>query len=142
MFGTATASLFTREPTPIPPNDRCEGAIELTSGARRHDTTIGFGDDATGGSCAAWGTFLDAFYTFTLTERSTVLFTVSDEDDSGSNFYLTLRNGCAGGELACVSGVPSATITETLEPGTYYLMVETYDWDPTDFQAFFFTFPE
>ncbi len=140
---TITANLTTGPPTPVPPNDRCPGAITLVSGTSRRDTTIGFEDDATGGSCAT-GSRPDAFYTFTLAARSTVIISVSDADGGSTQFYLTLRrNPCATGtQVACQAGSPS-TINTVLDPGTYFLQVETNATDTSDYNIFptFFASP-
>src|SRR5690606_26164807 len=104
--GSAMASLMTRAPTPIPPNDQCSGAITLTSGVSQSGSTIGFEDNAAGGSCAS-GSKPDAFYSFTLAARSTVVINVSDADTPAtSTFYLTLRGDpCGTGtQHACNSG--------------------------------------
>ncbi len=138
--GTFTASIVTGPPTPIPPNDRCSGAIELTNGTSRTDTTIGFEDDAPGGSCAS-SSMPDAFYTFTLAARSNVILSVRDADPGSTTFYLTLRDACGSGtSLACNGGSP-ATINTMLEPGTYYLQVETYSTDTSDYQILATFFP-
>ncbi len=133
--GTLMASLETRDPTPIPPNDRCSGAIVLDSLTRRTDTTIGFEDDAPGGSCAS-GSMPDAFYTFTLTATSDITINVADADSSGTTFYLTLTDACGGGsELSCISGggTGGATLNATLDPGTYSLQVESSSSDTSDY---------
>ncbi|RLB55204.1 MAG: hypothetical protein DRJ42_06915 [Deltaproteobacteria bacterium] len=119
--GTASASITTGPPTPIPPNDRCSGAIEVGGGYSSVDTTIDFEDDLTG--CSS-GTRPDAFYQVTLAARQRVLISADRVTGTGS-LYLTLRNTCgAGTNLACDTGDPGV-ISQTLDAGTYYLMVET-----------------
>lgn len=142
--GILRASIQTSPPTPVPPNDRCEGAIVLTSGTSRRDTTNGFEDDAPGGGCT-WGSNPDAFYRFTLATRSDVVINVRDADGGSSSFWLTLRDACGtGAELACASstGFPStATVSVTLDPGTYYLQVESNSFDTSDYYIFTTFFP-
>ncbi len=139
--GTATASLMTREPTPIPPNDQCPGAITLASGASESGSTIGFEDNATGGTCAG-GSKPDAFYRFTLASRMRAIVSVSDADDPATTtFWVTLRaDPCGTGtQHGCVSGT-TATVNAVLEPGTYFLQVESNSTDTSDFNisaAFF-----
>jgi hypothetical protein len=134
--GTVTASVDIRPPTPIPPNDRCSGAVLLTSGTSRGDTTIGFADDARGGTCASTGR-IDAFYTFTLPTSQLVLISVSDADAGSTDFALTVRGDCGSpsdsSSAACVTGSRVATINQTLPAGTYYLLVETYSTDSSDY---------
>ncbi len=139
--GPVSATVDIRPPTPIPPNDRCSGAVMLRNGTSRTDTTIDFGDDVAGGTCA--GTMrLDAFYVMTLSTRRRALISVSDADGGTSRFYLTLRADCGTpsdtSSIACVSGSTSpapasATLNQVLDPGTYYLIVETATSDASDY---------
>jgi hypothetical protein len=118
--GNVTARVMTAPPTPIPPNDRCSGAIEIGMGYSSVDTTIGFEDDLAG--CVT-GSRPDAFYRITLATRQRVLVS-ADRLTGSSSLYLTLRNTCGSGtNLACNTGDP-AVLSVTLDPGTYYLMVE------------------
>jgi hypothetical protein len=106
-------------------------------------STIGFEDNAAGGSCAA-GSRPDAFYRFTLATRSTAILSVSDADSPATtSFYLTLRGDTCGTgtERACASGTPTATINQVLNPGTYYLQVESNGTDASDFNLFPTFFP-
>ena len=138
---TATANLVTRAPTPIPPNDQCPGAITLTSGASQTGSTIGFEDNATSGSCTS-GSKPDAFYRFTFATRTRAIVSVSDADSPATTtFWVTLRGEpCGTGtQQACVSGT-TATINQVLEPGTYFLQVESNSTETSDFNiaaAFF-----
>lgn len=146
--GSVTATVDIRPPTPIPPNDRCSGAIALATGTSRTDTTIDFGDDVLGGTCAGVSR-LDAFYTFVLSARQRAIISVSDADGGSTRFYLTLRADCGSASdsssIACVSGVTSplpasATLNQVLDPGTYFLIVETMVGDASDYSissAFF-----
>lgn len=144
--GSVSANLVTRPPTPIPPNDRCAGAVTLTSGVRQSGSTIGFEDDAAGGSCAS-GSLSDAFYVFTLPSRADVNIIVRDADvPATTTFWLTLRGETCGTgrEQACVSSSgtpPAAGISATLDAGTYYLQVESNSTDGSDFNIFPTFFP-
>jgi hypothetical protein len=138
--GTVTATVETRPPTPIPPNDRCTGAITLTHGTSRRDTLIGFDDDVMGCSGTA---FPDAFYTFTLATSRRVLISVSDPAGATTRrFYMTLRSSCASPpNLACSNGTGMTTppsINQMLTPGTYYLVIESSVADSSDFQIDYF----
>lgn len=145
--GSISATVDIRPPTPIPPNDRCDGAIQLPDGASRTDTTIDFGDDVLGGTCAG-SARLDAYYEFSLSSRRRVIISVSDADGGSTRFYLTVRGDCGSpsdsSSLACVAGTTSppasATLNQVFDPGTYYLIVETTTTDPSDYSisaAFF-----
>lgn len=142
VSGPVTAELMTRDPTEHPASDLCSGAIVLTNGSSHRGTTIGFEDNAPSGDCAPTPSQPDVFYTFTLESRSDVLINVADRDgDLSSRFTLTLRKDvCGTGEVvACETDAP-ATVNATLEPGTYYLQVETEPADPSDYvltSAFF-----
>ncbi len=140
--GNVSARLVTRPPTAIPPNDRCEGAIALSSGVSQSGSTIGFEDDVPSGTCTS-GSRPDALYTFTLAQRSTAVISVRDADDPATTtFWLTLRDApCGSGtQRACTSGT-TATINTLLEPGTYYLQVESNSTDTSDFVIFPSFFP-
>jgi hypothetical protein len=124
-IGDATAMITTAPPTPVPGNDVCSGAIEVGGApfTTRTDTLIDFEDDLMGGSCAGTGR-PDAFYTITLTTRRRVRV-FANPIGSTTSIYLTLRNTCGpGSDIAC-HAANMATVTATLDPGTYYLMVES-----------------
>ncbi|MCC6875283.1 MAG: hypothetical protein IT378_13335, partial [Sandaracinaceae bacterium] len=144
--GDLVASLEVRPPTPIPPNDQCAGAIVLTHGSVRRDTTVGFEDHVRGGTCASTS-YPDAFYAFSLTEPRLVVLNVLDADGGTSRLYLTLRASCTDtADIQCVAsafGSTSATLARVLDPGDYVLIVETTSTDPTDYtiSASFFAPP-
>ncbi len=134
--GSSMVSVETSEPTPIPPNDRCDGAIEIgADGYISTDTLIDFEDDVRG--CSFSGA--DAFYELTLTERREVLITVQPDGDRTHSHNLTLRSSCASTDnILCRSGRP-ATISEILDPGTYILIVESTT--EADYRIRVVTFP-
>jgi hypothetical protein len=118
--GDVTASITVSAPTPIPGNDTCPGAIDLYHGYSSTDTLVDFADDVVGCSGTSRP---DAFYRLTLANRKAVSILASRISGSG-DLYLTLRNTCSvGTSLACDNGNPAA-IDTTLDPGTYYLVVE------------------
>ncbi len=137
--GTVTAEIDSRPGTPVPPNDRCSGAIVLTNGASRRDTLIGFEDDLAG--CTGSG-YPDAFYTFTLAARQRVIVSVDAGPTTARRVYLTLRSSCsAGANLQCVNGDPTATINTVLDPGTYSLFVEQTATTASDFNISYIELP-
>lgn len=138
--GSLRATLDVRAPTPIPPNDRCPGIV-LTSPSSRMDTTVGFGSEVEFGACA--GSLRgspDAFYQFTLTERRRVVATATR--DAGGAIYMGITATCgSAASMACdMSGGSSATVAITLDPGTYFLWVETPASSEADYTLDFVAF--
>jgi hypothetical protein len=125
LSGTLTATIDIRAPTPIPMNDRCPG-IMLTSGSTRMDTTVDFSSEVDMGTCAGSGRgFPDAFYQFTLPSRQRVI--ASATRAAGGAIYMGITSTCASPtSLVCDSaGTTSASVSTTLDAGTYFLWVET-----------------
>jgi hypothetical protein len=139
-FGTMTANLDVRAPTPIPMNDRCPG-IALTSPSTRTDTTVGFGSEVNLTACGAGTGAPDAFYSFTLAARSRVIVNLSR--GSGGTIHSALQSTC-GATTTILCGTSAGTtsnITTTLDPGTYYIVVEPPSSAEADFTLDFVTFP-
>jgi hypothetical protein len=139
-FGTLTANLDVRAPTAIPLNDRCPG-IPITSPTTRTDTTVAFGSEVNLTACGAGTGAPDAFYSFTLAARSRVIVNISR--GSGGTIHSALQSTC-GATTTILCGTSSGTssnITTTLDPGTYYLVVETPSSAEADFTLDFVTFP-
>jgi len=137
--GSVAATVVTAPPTPIPPNDRCSGAIEVGGGYSRTDTLIGFEDDVVG--CTGSG-YPDAFYSITLTARMNVSILASRPMGMTGTTYLTLRDSCtATVNRACNSTSPTAVIDTTLDPGTYILIVEQIASTAGDFNLRVFVTP-
>ncbi len=131
--GNITAMIETRPPTPVPPNDRCEGAINITGGYVSTDTLIDFEDDVMGCTGRALN---DAFYTFTLRSPKQMTAIASRVGGSTSTMYLTLRGAeCTGANVQCRSGASPTTLVTTgdLEPGTYHLIVESTSTTASDY---------
>jgi hypothetical protein len=131
--GSVTASIETSDPTPVPPNERCDGAIDVSHGYRSADTLVDFEDDAQGCS----GTNRpDAFYKLVLPNRRRVSMIVQRPASSPGSLFLTLKGECDDPlNLACVSttGTTPAAISQTLDAGTYHLIVEMPDSQTGDF---------
>lgn len=133
--GTVSASLSTSDPTPIPPNDRCEGAIDVSMGAARTDTLSGFEDDVQ----ACGGAHPDAFYVMRFAEPTEVLISVRPTVGAYTH-NLSLREGCGAlTSLVCGSGNP-AVINRVLDPGEYVLVVEAPAASAGDFELRVVTF--
>ncbi|MFK7991794.1 MAG: hypothetical protein AB8I08_37600 [Sandaracinaceae bacterium] len=139
--GMIDATIITGLPTPIPPNDRCDGAIVLNNGDSRTDTTVEFEDDLAGGTCAT-GSRPDAFYTFTLAASRRAIIALADPvTPSTRQYQLTLRTACEADPsniVTCVAG-NTPTVNQVLAAGTYILMVETTAAATADFNISFLT---
>ena len=122
--GTGTVQVTRSAPTPVPANDRCSGAIALESGVGRTDTLSGFEDDVLG--CYGAGR-PDAVYRITLDTRSTLDVIVNPGSLRGEAL-LTLADGCGPvAPLACDASTAAAVVSQVLDAGTYYVLVEASD---------------
>jgi hypothetical protein len=140
VSGTLNVAVDVRAPTPIPMNDRCPG-ITLTSGTTRMDTTVDFSSEVDMGACAAGGRgFPDAFYQFTLASRQRVV--ASATRAAGGAIYMGITSTCASPtSLVCDSaGTTRASVSTTLDAGTYFLWVETPASATADYTLDFVTF--
>ena len=128
--GTVTAEATFSPPTPIPPNDRCSGAIDVSAGYSATDTLVGFEDDVLGCSGSSRA---DAFYVLHLTESHEVVIT-AQRPDGTSGTTLSLRAGdcSATANLACGTATPAA-IDRVLDAGTYTIVVEQPLTSTSDF---------
>jgi len=114
----------------------CDNAIALNGGtamqhgdqAKAYNTTKGKENDL-GGECSPFSQQgPDMVHSFSLDSTSMVVSTV--QFDNGFVPALVLfSNGCGGGDqLACETAEwDTATITTTLDPGTYFLVVDSGD---------------
>ncbi|MDW8247309.1 MAG: hypothetical protein RMJ84_12120 [Sandaracinaceae bacterium] len=131
--GTISVQLEANPPTPPPNNDRCPG-LAITLPSSRTDTLFGFMDNSLLSGCGGGAGAPDAFYSFTLTQRRRVVATA--QHLGGGAIHLALQTTCGSATVrACGtrSGTTS-TITETLDPGTYYLVVESAAGSEGDFR--------
>ena len=115
--------------TVVPPNDTCDRATPITASGRVHGDTTTATNTATP-SCAS-GAGRDVWYTFTLDRRRIVYI---DTVDSGSwNTVIEVRSGaCPGTPVAeaCnddACGGRRSQLVLTLDPGTYYVLVDGRD---------------
>ncbi len=140
VAGMINATLDVRAPTPIPPNDRCPG-VTITSPTSRMDTTVGFSSEVDTGTCgASLRGSPDAFYQFTLAARQRVVATASRA--AGGAIYAGITSTCASAtSIACaMGGGTSASVVATLDPGTYFIWVETPSSAEANFTLDFVTF--
>lgn len=127
--GTLSAQATTAVPTPIPPDDRCTGAtaLDLSTPVSVMGTTLGYGDDGTT-RCGGTGR-LDRYYSFTLaTRRNVRAFLTPDAPSATMTLEIETTCGSAATDPArCRNGSGSspASLNATLDPGTYYFVVES-----------------
>ncbi len=134
--GNATARIVTSPPTPIPPNDRCSGAIPIVGSRVATDTLVDFEDDLNMG-CG--GSNPDAFYEITVATRTGITATVEPVAGFTHSHNLSLRSSCTSVALECHTGRP-AVIDTVLDPGTYYLVVEASPFSASDYNIRVFTY--
>lgn len=104
----------------------CQNPIDLAMGAPAHGDTSG-GVNALTPTCIQGGTAPERVYRITLEQRAQLVADLS----SGYDGALFLRAQCGGGQdLACNDDAGGSTarshIQATLDPGTYYLVVDGY----------------
>ena len=117
-------------PDPFP-GDTCEQPLEIAAQGRQTiDGDTAFAGDDLEGSCVGAGA-PDRVYTFTVAEQTAI-----DAQSSGFDTGLYLRSACddAAAELACNDddeppGELGSRVNATLDPGTYYLVVDGFDGD-------------
>lgn len=82
---------------------------------------------------------VEDWYTFTVDSQSTITITLDFEGSTDTDFDLYLLNGGSDTVLASsrndnvTSGVRIETITTTLNPGTYFVGVDAYNWHSGDY---------
>jgi hypothetical protein len=131
-----TVKAVTSTPLPPPPNDTCSAprAIAFPAGSTvatfSVDTSAATDDYQS--SCNLLPDSPEVVYSLTLGTRRTVTVTARSSPNAGSQPSVSLRAGqCAGDadagtltELACSNTAPTNAFIQTLDPGTYDLLVE------------------
>ncbi len=114
-----------------PSNDTCAGAVDISAGGSFAGRTAGAVDDvAPPGGCAPAGG-PDVWYAFALAQRGTVYLDTVDGDTWDTVLHLR-RGVCSGsGTIDCAndqcpghSGGRRSQIVQTLDPGSYYVVVD------------------
>jgi hypothetical protein len=111
-----TIAVARSAPTPPPPNDRCEAAVDISAGGTFTGTTLGAHVDYEAPMCSSRA-FADVVYRFTLTEASDVELVVDPA------FNMVVAEDCGALRLthhACRRGWVSLG---ALPAGTYYVLV-------------------
>jgi len=111
-----------------PPNDTCDGAIDVTRGGRFTGSTALAADDSNPPSaCGASNNGRDVYFTFTITSSSNVFIS-----SFGSSFDTVLYIGmeCGGGGQGCSNNYASALIPQSMlrlgnpANGTYFITLD------------------
>jgi hypothetical protein len=116
-------TVTTSTPTPVPANDRCDGAIDIST-MMSAGTLVDAGDDTL--ACGDFG-MVDIFYSFVVSEPSFV-FVAANTTEGAGTLAVSIRDSCsASSTIACgtdpggSAGV-SAELEARAEP--YIVVVE------------------
>jgi hypothetical protein len=111
-----------------PPNDTCDGAIDVTRGGRFTGSTALATDNSNPpAACGASNSGRDVYFTFTITSASDVFIS-----SFGSSFDTVLYLGmeCGGGGIGCQNNYASALIPQSMlrlgnaASGTYFITLD------------------
>ena len=125
-------------PPPPPPHGgpgTCDEPWALAASERRSGNTAS-GDAVTSGTCIAGGTAPEHVYSFVVEQRSLVTAYLDSTFDGA--LYILGSCGETRSELGCNDDAPSTSHSEvsaTLEPGTYYLVVDGFGRDSGDYEV-------
>jgi hypothetical protein len=109
--------------------DTCATAIPYQPGQPITADTMRFADD-NAGSCGGQGS-PDVTYRLDLRSRTRVRASFGQDSEHPPVMYLQSTCGDARSEVACLSAMSGGALDQTLNPGTYFLVV-----DGTDANAF------
>lgn len=119
-------------PSDPPANDTCASAVDVSAGGTFHGSLVSASDDGDI-SCRSSG-YLDAAYTFTIDEVLDVDIEVDGEGSYEAYFGLQTECGNQSTDIGCVDSSPARKLFRSMDPGTYYILVESsyegeYDLD-------------
>lgn len=125
--GTFTIGYTTSAPIIRPPNDKCAGAITLSSGVTVSGVNMNNAlNDASGACGGASGN--DVVYTFTIPGPSNQRAKITVSNASGFDPVVYAQGGtCGGAEVQCANARTDGTEVldmPNLPPGTYYVWVD------------------
>jgi hypothetical protein len=107
------------------PGDTCATATPYQPGQPLTADTIRYADDGAG-SCGGQGS-PDVTYRLDLRSRTRVRASFGADTEFPPVVYLQSTCGDARTELACVTAASGGTLDQTLQPGTYYLVLDGAD---------------
>jgi len=110
-------------PTPVPPNDSCTGAVDISSGGTFIGSTRGTFDDFDT-DCGP-SNYYDVVYTFTISSPADVIVDVNT--DISTEIALEIERICGNSTsmLDCTSTTTGEMHAHSVPAGTYYLIVDT-----------------
>ncbi|MBI5488837.1 MAG: putative metal-binding motif-containing protein [Deltaproteobacteria bacterium] len=110
-------------PTPVPANDVCLGATDVSAGGRFVGTTWGCADDYAP-TCGTTLTYSDLVYALHLAAPQEVTIDLSS---AAPTVYLDVRNGTCGTgttAISCTSGATAHFSNPNLPAGDYWILVD------------------
>ncbi|MFH1438638.1 MAG: putative metal-binding motif-containing protein [Pseudomonadota bacterium] len=129
LHGTDTIKgryLLTAEygpPTPVPANDSCFGAEDISEGGTVIGSTIATFDDYN--TICGPSNYFDVVYTFTLTEDHDVIIDVDPDTTMGVALEIQRTCGSSASMLDCASSESGEMHSHSVPAGTYFLIVDT-----------------
>jgi hypothetical protein len=110
-------------PTPVPPNDSCLGAQDISAGGTVIGSTLGTFDDYDT-DCGP-SNYYDAVYVFTLASPADVILNVDPDVSTEVALELERTCGSPASLLDCTSSTLGEMYAHSVPAGTYYLVVDT-----------------
>ena len=111
-------------PTPVPPNDLCLGAIDVSAGGSFVGSTSACSDDYVP-TCGTAAAYPDIVYNLVLASPADV--TLALTSTSALN-YLDLRSGSCGTgstSMRCANGAAPGLFSRNIPAGSYWILVDT-----------------
>lgn len=110
-------------PSSPPPNNTCSSPTDVSAGGTFRGTHVAATDD---GSVSCLGTgYLDAAWTFTITEPQDVYIEVDGVADYMVYFALQTTCGDRATDVHCENRTPGSELIRSLPAGTYYILTES-----------------
>ncbi|HEX2838127.1 MAG TPA: S8 family serine peptidase [Phycisphaerales bacterium] len=132
---------------PVPGNDTCGAAINVSAGGTFNGTLLGATNDAAAGACGLATANPDVWYRFTANAYTTLTVNTCGTNDTpsvdaGIDTVLTLHSACGGAELGCsddffgcagaAGALRDSQLTRSMAPNeTVYIRVSKYGTFPT-----------
>jgi hypothetical protein len=118
----------TLEPSPIPPNDVCSGAIDVpAAGGIVTGTLLDTSNHYVPTCGSASYTYPDVFYRLVLTAPKRINISLTMNPTTSYYTYVALMTTCGDRttEVACATGYTAAISRNFLDAGTYYIAVDS-----------------
>ena len=128
------------QPTPVPANDTCAGAIPVTTGSTLVDATNTFFNSGPAAPCAPGGVDGgDVWYSYTAPATGRVDMTLGFPNEIRPyliNADLTVYSACGGNSLACFAGALGGPVgpwicgLQVQQGQTYLIRIATFNPNP------------